>query len=81
MNTSKPLHYLGVRPAKFADRPPVIGSRVAVAAMLHRHPDQVKRHCQPVACHVQTRAPLYDADEAAMTLSKIRRRPDRARVA
>lgn len=71
MNTQKPIHRLATWPSPW---PPIVGSRQAVAGMWGRHPDQVKRHCEPVACDVKTRTPLYDADEVGAILLTRRRR-------
>lgn len=51
-----------------------LGSRQAVALYFDRHPDQVKRHCEPVACDLKTRTPLYDSAQAARVLRSLRRR-------
>jgi hypothetical protein len=37
----------------------------------------VRRKCEPVACDVATRAPLYDADAAGEVLGRVRPRPAR----
>lgn len=52
----------------------LLGSRRVIAAYVHRHPDQVRRHCEPVACDVETHALLYDADHAHDTFREIPRR-------
>lgn len=52
----------------------LLASRQVAAKLAERHPDQVRRHCQPVACDTATRQPLYDADETVRTLSALRRR-------
>lgn len=72
--TAGPIHRLGLHPARWEDCPRVIGSRQAIAAMLGRHPDQIKRWGQPVACDVKTRTPLYDGDEMAEIMATRRRR-------
>ena len=64
---------LGILPAALEDNPPVIVSRRALAVLWARHPDQVRRHCEPIACDVKTRAPLYDADEAGGVLRRLKR--------
>lgn len=66
---------LGVDPARLEDLPPVLASRRTVALLWARNADQVRRHCGAaiVACDVQTRAPLYDADQAGTLLVRLRR--------
>jgi hypothetical protein len=66
-----------------AARPPIarrispdafIGSRQAIARYYARHPDQVKRHCNPIACDIATKTPLYDSTQAGPILTRLRRR-------
>lgn len=38
----------------------LLATRHASAVLIHRHPDQVRRRCQPVACDAVSRALLYD---------------------
>lgn len=38
----------------------------------------VRRKCEPVACDVATRAPLYDPDAAAVLLGVVQPRPARS---
>lgn len=71
---SGPLRDLGAWPVADPLTVPFLGSRQVIAAILHRHPDQVKRHGQPVACDVRTKAPLYDADQVDAVLKTRRRR-------
>jgi hypothetical protein len=52
----------------------MLATRVAIGAMLHRHPDQVSRHAEPVACDVSTRLDLYDADAVEAAIRSRRRR-------
>lgn len=40
----------------------------------------VRRRCEPVACDVASRAPLYDPDAAGEVLASVRARPARAVV-
>lgn len=35
----------------------------------------VRRRCEPVACDVATRAPLYDQEDASTRLATVRARP------
>jgi len=74
MTPKNPIHRLAVWPAR--PDAPLVASRQAVGAMLSRHPDQVKRWCTPIACDLQTRAPLYDPEEAAAVLRTKRRIAD-----
>lgn len=52
----------------------MLASRVATAAMLSRHPDQISRHNQPIACDLRTHLELYDVDAVERSLAKRRRR-------
>lgn len=52
----------------------VLAPRWAIAVVLQRNPELVSRHCTPVACDVQTRAYLYDVDEAEAVLAARLRR-------
>lgn len=52
----------------------MLGSRAAAAAYAHRHPNLVRRHCEPVACDVRTHAALYDLTAACDTLKALGRR-------
>jgi hypothetical protein len=47
----------------------MLGTRRAAAVLDHRHPDLVRRRCQPVACDRESRALLYDLDEVAATFA------------
>lgn len=51
-----------------------LATRIAVAALLNRHPDQVSRHAEPVACDVATRLALYDVDDVEAAVKRLRRR-------
>lgn len=42
-------------------------TRQVAAAQLRRHPAQITRRCQPVACDATLRVPLYDLDDCAAT--------------
>lgn len=48
--------------------------RNVAAALVNRHPDDVRRRCAPVACDVGTRAWLYDLDEVSQVLTTVPRR-------
>lgn len=52
----------------------LIGTRQAAALLVHRHRDQVRRHCRPIACDVATKAALYDLDAVAEAFRDTRRR-------
>jgi len=72
MTTARIIERLGVWPS---DMPPVLAGRRAAALLWARHPDQVRRHCEPVACDVATRAPLYDLDAVGRVLATLKRQP------
>jgi hypothetical protein len=50
-----------------------VGTRLAAAKLMHRHPDLIRRRCQPVAFDTEGRA-LYDLDEVQAVFSKVKRR-------
>lgn len=52
----------------------VLGTRRAAALIVHRHPDLVRRRCQPIACDVASRASLYDLSQVESTFAKTPRR-------
>jgi hypothetical protein len=52
----------------------MLATRTATATLLRRHPDQISRHAEPVACDVATKQVLYDVDETARIVSQRRRR-------
>lgn len=52
----------------------MLGTRWTAAALTGRRVHMVSRHCQPIACDVATRQPLYDLDLAHDTLRLVRRR-------
>lgn len=47
----------------------MLGTRRAAAMLVHRHPDMVRRRCQPVACDRKSHALLYDLDEVERTFA------------
>lgn len=51
----------------------MLASRQLVAAQARRHVAQVTRRCEPIACDVATKTPLYDWDQAVETLLTRRR--------
>lgn len=52
----------------------ILATELAVAAVTNRHRRTVVRYCEPIACDVMSRLPLYDVDEAASTLKAVARR-------
>lgn len=52
----------------------LLGTRHAASVLVHRHVDQVRRRCQPVACDVRTKAALYDLDDVAAQFADVPRR-------
>ena len=52
----------------------MLGTRKTAAVLIHRHPDQIRRHCEPIACDVPTKAALYDLDEVAERFADTPRR-------
>lgn len=60
------------RPRLIGDR--MLGTRKTAAVLLHRHPDQVRHRCQPIACDASSRAVLYDLDEVAAAFADTPRR-------
>lgn len=52
----------------------LLASRVGTAMLIHRHPDQVSRHHQPVACDRLTRLELYDVEAVELSVRTRRRR-------
>lgn len=46
----------------------LLGTRHTAAVLVHRHPNLVRRHCEPVACDVESRALLYDLDQVDAVL-------------
>jgi hypothetical protein len=60
------------RPRLYGDT--LLGTRKAAALLVHRHPDQVRRRCQPVACDAETRALLYDLDAVHAAFRGVSRR-------
>lgn len=51
-----------------------LGPRAAAAAYSRRHVNQVRRHCEPIACDVKTHAHLYDLVAVADHLAGLTRR-------
>lgn len=52
----------------------MLGTRKAAAVLTARHPDQIRRHCEPVACDLASRALLYDLDQVAAAVRDLPRR-------
>ena len=52
----------------------LLGTRKAAGVLVSRHPDLVRKRCQPVACDVPSKALLYDLDAVADTFSATPRR-------
>lgn len=52
----------------------LLGTRQTAAVLVHRHPDQVRRRCHPVACDALSRLPLYDLDQVAAAFRAVPRR-------
>jgi len=52
----------------------MLGTRLTTAALTARHENQVRRHCEPVACDVASHALLYDLDACAAVLDPLGRR-------
>lgn len=48
--------------------------RQALAALLQRSPETIRRRCTPAACCATTRAVLYDAEVAQRELAQVPRR-------
>lgn len=46
----------------------ILAPRWMIAQVTGRYSGTVARHCKPVACDVQTKALLYDAEEAELVL-------------
>jgi hypothetical protein len=61
------------KPRNCGDGTPLV-TRQAAAYFLQRHPDQISRHCQPIACDVVSKLPLYSMDEAYQITATLRRR-------
>jgi hypothetical protein len=51
-----------------------LGTRLAAAVLSERHPDQISRHVEPIACDVETRLALYDLAEVEAAVSALKRR-------
>lgn len=71
MTLGRPRPHPGVRDD---DTGRMLGTRQTAARLTGRHPDQVRRRCQPVACDVDSRASLYDLDTVADTFRNTRSR-------
>lgn len=65
MSTHRPRLYDGHR---------MLGTRKAAALLTGRHPNLVRRYCEPVACDARSRAVLYDLDDAVTRLRTRQRR-------
>ncbi len=52
----------------------ILITRVAAGYFLKRHPDLIRRHGNPVACIVASRAVLYDLDELEVVFRDTPRR-------
>lgn len=52
----------------------LLGTRRAAGMLVHRHADQIRRRCQPVACDLASRAVLYDLDEVDAMFRAVPRR-------
>lgn len=52
----------------------MLGTRQALGALTNRHVKQVSEVCQPVACDLRTRLPLYDLVACDTVLASIPRR-------
>lgn len=51
-----------------------LGTRQAAAALTNWHPDMVRRRCEPVACDVLSRVPLYDLEAVTAVARSTSRR-------
>lgn len=52
----------------------ILATKQALGFYLERSPDLVRRHCEPVACDVRSRALLYDAEDVENRLALLPRR-------
>lgn len=52
----------------------ILVTRQSAAYFLRRHPDQISRHCEPIACDTRSRLPLYDMDAVFERVATLRRR-------
>lgn len=49
-----------------------LASRRMIGYWSGRNDETVRQRCQPIACDVHNRTPLYDADEALTALAQLR---------
>ena len=52
----------------------ILCTRSAAAALVERHPSELSRHAQPIACDVKTRLALYDVQTVETIFRRKRRR-------
>lgn len=52
----------------------MLGTRKAAAVLTARHENVVRRHCEPIACDLESRALLYDLDQVAAAVRDLPRR-------
>ena len=58
-------YYRPHAPVRIDDSDRTLATRQVVASQIRRHPAQITRRCQPVACDTALHVPLYDIDECA----------------
>lgn len=52
----------------------MLATRVGTAALINRHPSELTRHADPVACDAKTRRLLYDVLAVEAMFARRRRR-------